>query len=198
MRTSKLPLLLILATAAACGTSDETADPQELSEGPAPVEPAATVIFVRHAEKARDGTPDPPLTDPGRERAECLVQVLSATNPARLLTTPYQRTRQTLEPLATAFGKKAEVIPADDEAVWLQTLRTLRPGSTTVVAGHSNTLPQLIGKLGGQVHDLDDKGNIPSYEYDRLFVVTLDAEGRATSSSTLQVCATTPVDLKSE
>jgi phosphohistidine phosphatase SixA len=191
-------LPISLALLVACGTPESPAP----SEGPAStatredgadVERAATVFFVRHAEKAKDGTPDPPLTDAGHERAQCLVDVLKQTNPKRLLTTQYQRTRQTLDPLATAFGRKTEVIPADDTAAWLETLRGLSPGSTTVVAGHSNTLPQLIGELGGRLHDLDDDGNLPSYEYDRLFVVTLDRAGRATSTHTLQVCATTPV-----
>jgi phosphohistidine phosphatase SixA len=194
MHVLSIPLALLVA----CTTSEPTAPAEAPSPPPAaaeeaPVQPAATVFFVRHAEKAKDGTPDPPLTDAGHERARCLVDVLKQTNPKRLLTTPYQRTRQTLDPLAASFGRKAQVIPADDTAAWLDALRGLAPGSTTVVAGHSNTLPQLIRELGGRLHDLDDDGNIPSYEYDRLFVVTLDERGRATSTQTLQVCAPTPV-----
>ena len=187
-----LPALLV-----ACGSPDTP--PADPAAAPAPVaapdaaKRAARVFFVRHAEKAKDGTTDPPLTEAGRERAQCLAGILKSANPGRLLSTPFQRTRQTLAPLASAFGREVEILPADDAATWLETLKTLRPGSLTVVAGHSNTLPQLITELGGRVHDLDDHGNLPSYEYDRLFILTLDA-GRATSSTTLEVCAPTPVD----
>ncbi|MCA9710518.1 MAG: histidine phosphatase family protein [Myxococcales bacterium] len=148
-----------------------------------PVEPAV-ILLVRHAEKAADGTPDPPLTARGVERAECLAQRLSAFGPTHLLATQYQRTAATLQPLARATGLEIVVIEAQDHAGWARALAELPPGARAVVAGHSNTLPGLVAALGGRLEGLDAKGNIPDDDYDRLVHMVRHEPGRATSYTT--------------
>ncbi|MCB9679003.1 MAG: histidine phosphatase family protein [Alphaproteobacteria bacterium] len=178
--------MLLLTVLACTHTPPEPTVPE--------VEPAAVVVFVRHAEKAKDGTPDPPLTEAGQARAQCLVEVMRPAQPRRVLATNYQRTQATVAPTAAAFGLTPEVLDAGDDAKWLETLRASKPGTVTLVAGHSNTIPQLVQGLGGQVYDLDDKGYIPDHVYDRMVVVTLDRQGRATSSTVFDYCRAAPAE----
>ncbi|MEZ4318381.1 MAG: histidine phosphatase family protein [Myxococcota bacterium] len=174
---------MVLLAALACSNPPPAPEP-----GPPPVEEAAVVLLVRHAEKAQDGTPDPPLTEAGTQRAQCLKQLLMPTHPQRVLTSQYQRTQATLAPTAEALAVTPQVIEAGDEAGWLAALREAKPGTVTVVAAHSNTVPQLVQALGGTMSDLDEKGNIPDDDYSRLVYVTLDAQGRATSSVVTNYC----------
>ena len=132
------------------------------------------VFLVRHAEKERDGTPDPGLTDAGRKRAEELARVLGSAGVTRLYASEFRRTRDTLGPLAEATELNVETIPAGAPDRLTAALRALGGGSVAVVAGHSNTVPALMRALGG------DPGidQLPEDAYDRLFLVTLPDRGR--------------------
>ena len=85
-----------------------------------------------------------------------------------LYATPYQRTKATLSPLAAALGREVTIIDAKDDAGWTRMLDSLEPGARVVVAGHSNTLPGLVDSMGGRLVGLDDEGNIPHDDYDRM------------------------------
>ena len=52
-------------------------------------------------------------------------------------------------------------------------LRRMEPGASALVAGHSNTVPELLTALG-----VKETVTIADDEYDNLFVVTLDSAGR--------------------
>jgi len=158
-----------------------------VSASPEPVAPSI-VVFVRHAEKAADGTPDPPLTERGQRRAECLATLLAPFEPDRLLSSEYQRTRSTVAPLARVTGLEPAVIEAGDFTAWTAALRELPPDSRVVISGHSNTIPAWTSALGVELSGLDDKGNIPHDDYDRLIQVVLDAEGHALASTTIAYC----------
>lgn len=161
-----------------------TPAPTELrGEDHAPAE-ASVILLVRHAEKAADGTPDPPLTERGVRRAECLARLLGGFEPTHLLATQYQRTAATLEPLAAAAGLEVVVMPAQDGAAWERALTQLPPGARAVVAGHSNTLPAWVVGLGGRLDGLDAKGNIPDDEYGRLIHVVSRGSDQVTSYTT--------------
>lgn len=162
-------------------------------EAAAPEAEAAptVVLLVRHAEKADDGTEDPPLTDRGRARAECLAAMLDDFAPTHLLTTQYQRNRATLDPLAAATGLQPIVIEAKDAAAWQRALAELPPGARAVVAGHSNTLPSLVASLGGRSSSLDAQGNIPHDEYDRLIHVVVGGHAQAVAYTTV-FCPSAP------
>ena len=204
----RLGSFLSLVLVAGCATRSDCPPAVAPSEAPSalrsPPEPAVAsnrepeataapvlVLMVRHAEKADDGTPDPPLTEPGRERAACLAAMLHGFAPTHLFSSTYQRTRATLEPLATATGLTPTLIDPKDDAAWQRALRELPPGSRAVVVGHSNTLPALVAALGGRVSGLDAEGNLPHDEYDRLVHVVAFGPGHATSYDT-RYCAASP------
>jgi phosphohistidine phosphatase SixA len=190
-----LSLVLFAGCAAKADCPQATATPEppsalRSSGEPTPkgeTEPEAApvvLLMVRHGEKADDGTPDPPLTEQGRERAACLAALLQGFSPTHLFATTYKRTRATLEPLATATGLTPTLIDAKDAEAWQRALRELPPGSRAVVVGHSNTLPSLVTALGGRSSGLDAEGNIPHDEYDRLVHVVAYGPGLATSYDT--------------
>jgi broad specificity phosphatase PhoE len=126
-----------------------------------------TILLVRHAEKdtLMVGA-DPPLSAAGILRAQELARVLGDTPIAAIYVTPYQRNRQTAQPLATRLGRPLTVVNAVDSTIVL--LRTQHYGQTVLVVGHSNTLPQIIEALSGE--------KIPPFtegDFDRLYVLTL-------------------------
>lgn len=169
-------------TVTACASAPpcpEPAPPVESAEpGTTADDDATVVIFVRHAEKAADGTSDPPLTARGQRRAECLATLLGPFEPDQLLSSEYRRTQATLAPLARATGRTVETIEASDAEAWATALRQLPAGSRAVVSGHSNTLPAWVAELGPPLDGLDPDGNIPHDDYDRMLYVIV-GEGRA-------------------
>jgi broad specificity phosphatase PhoE len=129
-----------------------------------------TVILVRHAEKAARPADDPPLTGAGKARAKELARVLRDIRPAAVYVTQFRRTQDTARPLATAAGVTPAVVPdAGDLAARL----SKHAGKTAVVVGHSNTVPEVIRKLGGPAVTIDEK------EFDHLYVLTVHGPGRA-------------------
>jgi hypothetical protein len=53
-------------------------------------------------------------------------------------------------------------------------LRALPAGSTALVVGHSNTVPDLVEAISGQA-----AADMPETEYDRYTVIILEADGGA-------------------
>ena len=150
---------------------------------PVASEPAAgrqagtTVIVLRHAEKDPDGEPsDPGLGELGRKRSAALVRTLGRSGATHFFASEFKRTQETLAPLAAKLGGRVEVLPAREQAKLVERLRALPPGSVSVVAGHSNTVPALVLALGGSIKDLEQGANgavLRESEYGRLFVLTL-------------------------
>jgi len=138
-------------------------------------QPTTTIILVRHAEKQAESG-DPSLSNDGRARAEALARTLADAGVTGLSATPYRRTQQTLEPLAGQKSLDIEVQPVDlssPEAYahdLVAGLLETYAGGTVVVAGHSNTVPLLLGALG-----VAEPRSIGDDEYDDLFVVQVVA-----------------------
>jgi len=74
------------------------------------------VFLVRHAERAEDGTPDPPISDAGEARARLLAEMLRDAGLTRIHTTDYIRTRATGRPTARAVGLDMELYDPEDLA----------------------------------------------------------------------------------
>jgi broad specificity phosphatase PhoE len=149
-----------------------------LALGPLPHAVAAqTVILVRHAEKADEGGNDPALSAAGERRAQALAGALQDAGVTAVVTTELKRTQQTAGPLASKRGLTPEVVAtrrggADDHAAAVAEAVRRHKGGVVLVVGHSNTVPAIIGTLGGP-----RLPQICDAEYGNLFVLTFDTPG---------------------
>jgi broad specificity phosphatase PhoE len=137
----------------------------------------STVILVRHAERATEPRNDPVLTDAGTERALALKEVLRGAMVTSVVTTHLQRTQLTAKPFMDAAGMSPIVVraggptPAHVDSVAAAVKR--RPaGDVVLVVGHSNTIPAIVGALGGpKLPDLCDG------QYSMLYILEFPAQG---------------------
>lgn len=131
------------------------------------------VLLVRHAEKAAEPADDPPLTELGATRARALQAALADAGVQAVVATPRRRTSDTARPLMDALGLAPEIVPLSGDHVKAVADAVRRhAGQVVLVVGHSNTIPAIIGALGGpRLKDLCDA------EHSNLFVLTLPAEG---------------------
>ncbi len=132
-----------------------------------------TFILIRHAEKADDGTRNPPLTDQGKDRAERLKDLFAEAGVTAIYTTPYKRTRATVAPLALELGMIVkEYDPRSND--FIEEIMKSHKGGTIVVSGHSNTTPFVANALLGnkQFEQLSEK------EYGMIFMVTISEVGK--------------------
>lgn len=148
-------MLLSLALLSACSTTQLAPQP----------EAPATIMLVRHAEKAGDNG-DVPLTPAGAQRAQELARVLGEAGIEAIYTSQYIRNIETARPLAGKLNLTPTVIDADDVEGLVTRLRKTGAGSAALVVGHSDTLPIIAEKLGVRIKALEHT------EYDRLVVVT--------------------------
>jgi D-alanyl-D-alanine carboxypeptidase len=133
--------------------------------------PGTTLYFVRHAEKATDGTPDPPLTEVGQSRAQALSQILQEAGITGIYSTTFQRTEQTAAPLATALG--LEVLPyAPHRLNAIFEIIASQPTGKLLLVGHSNTTPNFINYILGE----PQLSPLQEDEYDKLFRVVMDKQ----------------------
>lgn len=137
-----------------------------------PSEPTV-VYLVRHAERAEDGTNDPPISDAGEDRAHLLADMLRDAGIERVHTTDYERTRATAAPLIERLGLPVETYDGGDLAGLAERIRA--DGGRHLVVGHSNTTPDAVAALRGEPGP-----PIGEMEYDRLYVVTLTGDGAST------------------
>jgi 8-oxo-(d)GTP phosphatase len=113
------------------------------------------LLLVRHGDAGDRGAwvgddTVRPLSPKGRRQADALVDVLSEYAIDRVVSSPYRRCVQTVEPLAAARG--LPVIESDtlgeghrDEAL---ALVDLAADETVVLCGHGDTVPYLLIALG--------------------------------------------------
>ena len=135
---------------------------------------ARTVIVVRHAERESGMMATAGISEVGRCRAGVLADVLADAHVSRIFVSEVERTQQTADPLAKKLNIKPEVTPASETPALIAKLNAGAPGSVALVVGHSNTVPEIVKRLGGgEVRPIADT------EFDRLWVVTLTAPDQA-------------------
>lgn len=133
-------------------------------------------VVVRHAEKADDGTKDPPLSASGESRARALAASFADAPLRAAYATAYRRTQSTAMPAAQAHSLTVTTYDANRPASELaaQLRRDHRDG-TVLVVGHSNTAPTIAAALCGcEVAPMGDA------EFDRRLTIAIDARGIAT------------------
>jgi len=133
-----------------------------------------TLILVRHAEKAADGTLNPPLTPEGEARAAELVYLLGHVPLDAVYATPFKRTRDTVLPAAKAKGLEVESYRADQDD-FLETVLRKHRGGTVLICGHSNTVPIQVNELLGR----EEYARLDDSIYDNLFIVSAPSTGPA-------------------
>lgn len=137
----------------------------------------SVVVLVRHAEKAAAPADDPALSAEGEQRARALAAAVADFRIDAIVTTQFVRTQRTagvvaadrrLQPIVVKAGGDAA---AHAEAV-ADAVRARPAGEAVLVVGHSNTVPAIIGALGGPT--------LPALcdaEYANLFVLVMAPGG---------------------
>ena len=131
-----------------------------------------TIYLVRHAEKllSTDHGSDVPLTACGQARALSIARFLSDIKLDAIYSTDLKRTRDTAAPTSQNQAVEVQFYDGSELADLALTLR--KNGGHTLVVGHSNTTPQLVGLL---LHK-----TLPALDesiYDHLYQVILSPSG---------------------
>lgn len=135
--------------------------------------PTPTVVYlVRHAEKASQPAADPPLTAAGRSRARALAGFMVPIHPVAVIHTQFLRTRQTANPTVVALHISGTLIARDVDPVpnakaVVAKIRQQFSGKTTLVVGHSDSVPEIIRRLG-----VTHPPTISESQFSRIFKVT--------------------------
>jgi broad specificity phosphatase PhoE len=137
--------------------------------------PLTTIILVRHAEKnIEPSNNDPDLSPAGQARAQELARMFGDAGIKAIYATQYKRTQQTVKPLEDKLGVAVTSLDAKNTAELIRQIRAQHNGDVVFVAGHNNSVPEIIAALGGPQLPI-----IPETEFDNLYIVTIYRVGKA-------------------
>jgi broad specificity phosphatase PhoE len=125
------------------------------------------------------------LKKEGVARSQELARLLSNAGIKAIYTSQFARTKLTAEPLAAKLGLTVASIslksnPANPRLIAEESTTEVvnkilqGPGENVLVVGHSNSIPDVIKMLGGDVVPTIDER-----KFDDLFIVTVYAKGKA-------------------
>jgi broad specificity phosphatase PhoE len=101
---------------------------------------------MRHLQKAEGQ--DPPLSEEGQANARRLIGFFAADPPRVIYVSSTRRARETAAPLARELRIKVRRYdPGDTNGL---VARVLAEHGPVLVVGHSNTVPEIVEKLGGE------------------------------------------------
>lgn len=123
--------------------------------------PMTTVLLVRHAESG----------EAGKARAEQLAHVALKAGVTAIYVSP---TQEIVHRLADICGLQVNSYDSDDVQELVNKILSDHAGEVVVVAGHKETLSEIIKKLGGSPFPIIYKN-----EYDNLVVLTVCDPGDA-------------------
>lgn len=167
---------LLLTLTAGCGEPPvPSRDPNQAQAQVQAQTETIVVYLVRHAERAEDGTSDPPLSAEGQVRAALVARMLADAGVREVHASDYIRTRETARPSAEAVGAEVRVYDPRDPTALVRYIQGR--GGRHLVVGHSNTIPELVEALGGE-----GGAPIDEMEYDRFYVLAI---GPASTTSVL-------------
>lgn len=168
--------LLVVAAVGCSGDDEQTPDAAPAVD---------TVVFVvRHAETTTDPV-DPGLSVAGQARAQALATTLSTANIAAVYSSQYRRTRETATVVADAASLMVQIRQVDGSnattygAELSAMVRSTNPSQAVLIVGHSNTVPDTVKALSGMTVPA-----IAETEYNRLYTITLAADGAHVVAST--------------
>lgn len=128
-----------------------------------------SVWIVRHAEKDKSNPQDtnPNLSDEGRIRAGDLATYLKKVKFDVAFATPTKRTHQTLDSLVIP-----KVIDYKDIKSLVDSIKTNYFGKNVIIAGHSNTVLEIIEAFGGK----KPKAELTDDDYDYIFELSVKGD----------------------
>ena len=171
MPVQSVAVLIMICSSSACTLLSPTRGVPETA--PAATTAQWTFTVVRHAERADDGTDDPPLTDAGANRADRLADLLAGQRGVAVYATPYRRTQSTADPTASAWGVAVTTYDPTQQASELTSgIRSTHPRGAILIVGHSDTVPLIVGELCRCSVD-----PIQETDFSNLFRVELAADG---------------------
>jgi len=131
------------------------------------------VFIVRHAEK--EPGRDPVLTAAGNVRAGDLLRALNSKGIQKIYVSQFLRTQMTADSLRIQMGLDTVHYMADTlcDNLVNSIMQHRDFGKTILIIGHSNTIPQIIRKLGVKDYPY---GDIPDNDFDDLFLITYKNE----------------------
>ena len=145
MKTIKLLILAFLLT---IGTSCKE-EPKEIIDNSEPI--ISTYYFIRHAEKDRSDPEDidPELNQKGLGRAMHWAEILNEVSLDAIYTTDYERTRMTAAPASI----KQEITEQyyDPQTLDIEAFQLENLGKNVLVVGHSNSTPDLVNRMLGEL-----------------------------------------------
>lgn len=134
---------------------------------------APSIVWIcRHAEKADDGTNDPPLSEIGKTQAEALANLLGSIDLKAIYVSTFKRTQLTGLPLARKRQLASRSVDPSKTDLLAKMIRESHVGQQVLVIGHSNTVPALIEALG-----VKEKVTMEEGDYGDLFAVVRDIAG---------------------
>ena len=136
----------------------------------------ATVILVRHAEKALEPKDNPPLSETGRARAAAVVEMLLHAGVDVVYHSNRVRTHETARALGDSLRVPLVEVPLTKLEPWVADIvarvRKDGGGRVSVVVGHSNTYGPVIEAFGGPKIE-----EIVEERYDDVVILTVQ-EGK--------------------
>ena len=122
-------------------------------------------FVVRHAQKeVNTMTSDVPLSEEGKRNAQLLKSALAGEKIQDIYSTNYIRTRSTVQPFADHVNLPVQTYQPLD-SVFFKILRY--SNRNTLIAGHSNTVDDIVNHLLGYKHMSD----LPDEQYGDLFII---------------------------
>jgi len=98
--------------------------------------------------------------------------MFSGAGIAAIYATQFKRTQQTVNPLAEQLRLTVTRIEAKKTSELVAQIRKANIGQTVFVAGHNNSVPEIIAALGGPQLPI-----IPETEFDNLYILTIQKDG---------------------
>lgn len=156
----------LLALAALALGACATIQPTRAPEAAAPTA-QKDVFVIRHLQKGQGE--DPPLTAEGAANAERLAELLDDRGIAAVFATRTRRAMETAAPLARRLA--IAITPYDPKNPGALVDAVAAVAGPVLVVGHSNTVPDLVDRLGGPAQP-----PMSEQDYGRMFVVGADGE----------------------
>lgn len=132
----------------------------------------ATLILVRHSEKALEPKDNPPLSEAGRARAAAIVEMLRHAGVDVVYHSNRVRTFETAKALNDSLGVPLVEVPLSKLDPWVadlvQHVRKDGGGRVSMIVGHSNTYGPVIQAFGGpKIEEIVDE------RYDDVIILTV-------------------------